>query len=274
MSDDLNYNPDLPLYISPNQRFAIDDAHKALEVAYSKDKPVVIYIHGRAKNVGEPAKSEKKNIYKDLADYGISVIGFTWDADDGGYDETRPIASADDFDLFLKALKNYLSTGTGTDKDKPSLIAHSMGNIIVAELAEEDRLTVERGKLFKNIIFSSAAVKSKRHHKWLRKIDASERNYIMVNPKDPMLGFAGYLFKPNMLGREIRKPGVSIEHGFYIHLGRLDVGHRYFVAPGQENQSNLHLFYVQALAGQTVELDGISGRKPLDGIEIFSIKPV
>lgn len=272
MSDDLKYDPNRPLYISPNKRFALSDSKKALELAYSKNKPVLIYIHGRANNVGEPMKSEKENIYDDLASYGISVIGFTWDADDGGYDESRPEASADDFDSFLTAINDYLRTSDGKGKAHPSLLAHSMGNIIIAELAKDEKLTAERGKIFNNIVLSSAAVKSKRHHKWLKDIGISDQTYVMVNPKDPMLRFAGIL-RPNMLGREIKKPGVSKEHGYYIHLEDVDVDHRYFVPSGQKNQSNLYSFYSQALTGIQVDLAKISEKTSIDGIDIFGVLP-
>lgn len=270
MSDDLKYDRSLPLYISFNQRFPIGESRKALEIAYSNCKPVIIYIHGRANNVGEPKKSEEENIYADLSAYGVSVIGFTWDADDGGYDETRPLSSADDFDTFVSALRDYLHS---TGQTPPSLLAHSMGNSIIAELAKDDKLTADRGKLFNNIVLSSAAVKTKRHHKWLEKIGVSDRTYVMVNPKDPMLILAGLFARPNMLGCEARKPGVSADHGFYIHLGRLDVGHRYFVAPNQKKESSLNDFYQQALHGEEVMLDGLSEKDFIDGVEVFSIKP-
>ncbi len=60
MDDDLKYDAALPLYISYGKGFSIEEAEKALELAYSENLSVVIYIHGRAKDIGEPLKSEKK----------------------------------------------------------------------------------------------------------------------------------------------------------------------------------------------------------------------
>ncbi len=140
-------------------------------------------------------------------------------------------------------------------------------------LAKESKLTSERGKLFASIILSAAAVKSKRHHKWLWEIRVSERNYVMVNPDDILLRFAGILLKPNMPGSEINRPEIATEHGSYIHLGKLVVNHRYFVVPKQKSQNNLKEFFVQALTGKNVNLDLLSNRKEKDGVEVFSVKP-
>lgn len=268
---DLNYDPDRPLYIPSGERMSIDQSRNVIEKAYSTGKPVLIYIHGRAKGVGEPKKSVSKKIYKGLEKYDVSVIGFTWDADDGGYDETRPQASADDFDRFLDALADFLSSGDGVGKDKPALLAHSMGNIIVSELAKDKKLESERGKLFTNIILNAAAVKTKRHHRWLNKIKASDHTYVMVNPNDRVLQFAGALFKPNMLGKEVREPGVSDNVAVYVYLGYLDVNHRYFVPSKQNGQANLKSFYEQVITGAAVNLGTISESKTIDGINMQAI---
>lgn len=272
MSTSLTYDPDRPLFIPPGKRFSITQARQAIEQVYESGKPVLIYIHGRANNVGEPKKSVKENIYKNLGKYDVSVIGFTWDADDGGYDETRPIASAESFDRFLNTLADFLESGLHMPNNRPSLLAHSMGNLVVSELAKDGRLEANRGKLFENIVFSSAAVKRKRHHLWLKRIGVSERNYIMINPNDKMLMFAGFGFKPDMLGRELKSPGVSADHGLYIDLEELEVNHRYFVEPGQKKQKNLITFYTQALSGHAVDLDTIAVPSSINRVPVFSIK--
>ncbi len=95
---DLDYDPNRPLFLPSGERMSISQSRAAIEQAYSLDSPVLVYIHGRARGVGEPKKSVNQRIYDALSAYGASTIGFTWDADDGGYDETRPQASAEDFD--------------------------------------------------------------------------------------------------------------------------------------------------------------------------------
>jgi pimeloyl-ACP methyl ester carboxylesterase len=269
---DLSYDSSHPLYLPTGARLSIAESRAAVVQAYSSGYPVLVYIHGRAKGIGEPKKSVEEGIYEALGSYGVSVIGFTWDADDGGYDPTRPEAAAEDFDRFLDALGGYLASTDAAGRARPALLAHSMGNIIVSELAKDERLTSERGKLFANIVLSAAAVKSKRHHRWLGRIEASERNYVMVNPDDKALLLAGFAFRPNMLGREVRAPGVSPEQAVYVDLSRLGVNHRYFVPGRQKGQVHLKTFYSQALTGQAVDLDPITDPVEIDGVGLRSIR--
>ena len=104
------YDRELPLFIAPETRLPAELAGQALDQCYQSNKSVLVYIHGRAKGVGEPRKSVESGIYRELAAYGVAVLGFTWDADDAGYDENRPIASCGDFAKLLSALRRYLDT--------------------------------------------------------------------------------------------------------------------------------------------------------------------
>lgn len=264
----LKYSKSKPLFMYPDHRFSLDQTNTLLKKAYSKNMPVLVYIHGRAKGIGEPRKSVEQKIYKELKSYGVVVIGFTWDADDGGYDISRPASSADDFDKFLHSVQSFLDQ---TNQQRPSLLAHSMGNIILSELAKDDLINSDRGKIFDNIVFNAPAVIQKRHHKWLRKIGISERIYIMINPKDKALLFAGFMFRPNMLGREINPPGVGKEKANYIYLKGLGVNHRYFVKSKQKKQNNLYEFFKNALAGKEVELESIAVEESIRGIPVNHI---
>jgi len=270
MSTALDYDPKRPLYLPTGKRLGIAQSRDAIEEAYSAGKPVLVYIHGRARKVGEPKKSVEQGIYKALAGYGVSVIGFTWDADDGGYDETRPGASVPDFDRFLDALGEHLSSRGA----KPALLAHSMGNLIVSELAKDERLTAGRGALFSNMVLSAAAVKTKRHHRWLSEIGVSERTFVMVNPNDKVLGFAGFFLRPDMLGRELSGPGVSPDRAVYVDLSELGLNHRYFAPSQQKGQAHLHAFYSQALIGRPVDFGAISEAASVDGVPVRRIRKI
>ncbi len=57
MPNPLDYNRAKPLFMLPDNLLAIDDAPNALESLYNQGKPVLIYLHGRAKGIGEPRKS-------------------------------------------------------------------------------------------------------------------------------------------------------------------------------------------------------------------------
>ena len=77
----LKYDAARPLFIAPEARLSIDQASQALDQCYQTKMPVLIYLHGRAKGVGEPKKSVESGIYRELAAYGVAVLGFTWDAE-------------------------------------------------------------------------------------------------------------------------------------------------------------------------------------------------
>lgn len=265
------YDGGRPLFVADTaNRYTLEDCPSAFEEVFAKDRPVLVYIHGRAKGVGEPKKGIDTKVYRALSDYGLAVFGFTWDASAGGYDPTRPAAFADDFDHVLGHLAHFLSTRPTLRR--PSLLAHSIGNVILAELAKEDRLTSERGRLFRNIVLNAAAVRARRHHLWMRKLGCTDRRYVVVNPTDLPLRFAGALFRPDMLGCELESPDCSSENSIYVDLGLLDVNHRYFVPAGQNGQIRLKAFFQGVLSGEAVDLSALASRMEVEGKTVYRIR--
>lgn len=265
----MNYDPSTPLFVPPDGRFAIKNTDEALRVALTDPKkPLLIYIHGRAKDVGEPRKSLDEGIYSDLNNYGVNTLGFTWDADDGGYDESRPAASAPDFLLFLEKVQAYYTRPENSGLPSPSLITHSMGALVISELAKDEALGPGKPTFLQNLILSAAAVKTKRHDRWLRNISIAERIFVTVNPNDVALGFAGLLFKPNMLGRDLSTPAVLGGRVVYVDLSRLNVNHRYFVKSGQNGHASLREFYTAGLKGNRPNLDAISAPGNSNGVPV------
>lgn len=261
----LKYDPARPLFIAPEARLSIDQASQALDQCYQTKMPVLIYLHGRAKGVGEPKKSVESGIYRELAAYGVAVLGFTWDADDGGYDENRPIASCGDFAKLLTALRGYLDSHHVA---RPALLAHSMGNIIIAESAKDNLLTADAGLLFSNLVLTSAAVKTKRHARWLDNIGTAERIYVSVNEHDLVLSAAGFAFRPNMLGCDLQPPGATSPRVTYFDVSACKVNHRYFVPQGQDKHASLAMLYRQLVTGSTVDFSGIATPGELRGIGV------
>ena len=263
------YDRELPLFIAPETRLPAELAGQALDQCYQSNKSVLVYIHGRAKGVGEPRKSVESGIYRELAAYGVAVLGFTWDADDAGYDENRPIASCGDFAKLLSALRRYLDTH---DVARPALLAHSMGNIIVAESAKDGLLKADAGNLFSNLVLTSAAVKTKRHASWLDTIDAAERLYVSVNEHDVALGLTGFAFRPNMLGRDLQPPGATSPRVTYVDVSACSVNHRYFVPQGQNKHASSAALYRQLVTGSAVDFSGIATYSELNGIGVQRLR--
>ena len=270
----MNYDPDRPLFVPPAGRFAAHETEAALAAAVADPgKPLLIYIHGRASGVGEPKKSLEEGIYRDLNAYGVNTIGFTWDADDGGYNPARAEASAPACLTFLRQTRAFYDRPEHRARPRPALITHSMGAILVAALAKSGDLGPGAPAFLSNLVLSAAAVKSKRHERWLAAISVAERVYVTVNPGDRVLGIAGMLFQPDMLGRELSEPGVIGGRVTYVDLSRLDVNHRYFVTPGQKGQHSIRRFYADILVGRAADLDPISAPGERDGVPVAVLRP-
>jgi hypothetical protein len=269
---DLTYDKQRPLYLwkggsETSERYTAAQSREALEAAYTPGLPVLIYIHGRAKGAGEPRKGVNNGTYTALANYGVSVLGFTWDADDGGYDVTRPLATEDEFDRLLNALAAMLAERNG-ELPKPALLAHSMGNLLVQEVAEDGKLSAASGALFSNIILNAAAVESKRHHLWLDAIGASERKYVLFNRNDWMLKLLTAFAFDRMLGRRLSAPAASPAQTTYVDVAPLNVNHMYFVPSRQEKSIALRAFFTEAIAGKAVDLSNIAERVQMDGVSV------
>lgn len=146
-----------------------------------------------------------------------------------------------------------------------------MGNIIVAELARDELLNADRGDLVSNLILFSAAVKTKRHARWLDRIGIAKRIYVAINSHDAVLRFAGVAFKLDMLGRDLRPPGASSGRVTYVDVSGCEVNHRYFVPQGQTGHARLTTFYRQGVLGKAVDFSGLAEARTIDGVAVQRI---
>ncbi len=272
--NDLDYDRQRPLYLPDGTRLGIADAGKAVAWAYQQNTPVLIYVHGRAKGTGEPRKSVEKKIYAGLGKAGCAVVGFTWDAAGGGYDEAQPYASAPAFDQLLDALGAFLAAPGNAGKPRPSVLAHSMGNLVVSRLAADGRLKAARGRLLSNLVLSAAAVKSKQHAAWLNQIGIAEKAFVLVNPHDPVLRLASLGPRPALLGRDLRGSGASAEVATYVDIGPLDLGHRYFIpgGSGQGGQESVRRFFAAVLTGGAPDFAAIAVDAAVDGVAVKRLR--
>ncbi len=266
MTQPLDYDKNLPLYLGSGQRFALQDALACIEAAFAQNKPVLIYLHGRAAGRGEPKRSVQDGTYAALQAYGAAVIGFTWDANDNGYDIQRPLAIKAGFVQFLDLLAQFVAAKA---LDLPSLLAHSMGNLLIAELANEGYFLAQ--PRFKHIVLSAPALKSKDHHQWLGQIQAASQVFVTYNQHDKMLLALGVVTFTAMLGKKLVLPLAANAAVQYVDIGDLRVNHHYFVPSGQENKQNLSTFFATALRGQTVDLATLARPVALNGGTVFRL---
>lgn len=58
MSNDLNFDPNRPLFVPSGERF-VGPSQGALAMAFASGRPVLIYLHGRAKGIGDRERACK-----------------------------------------------------------------------------------------------------------------------------------------------------------------------------------------------------------------------
>ncbi len=274
MPKSLKYDKNLPLYLASGRRFALQDALACIEAAFAQNKPVLIYLHGRAAGKGEPKRSVKDGTYAALQAYGAAVIGFTWDADDNGYDIQRPLAIKAGFVQFLDLLAQFVAAKALA---LPSLLAHSMGNLLIADLANEGYFLAQASAQqpapprFNHIVLVAPALKSKDHHQWLGQIQAARQVYVTYNQYDRILLALGVVTFAAMLGKKLALPLAVSATVQYVDIGDLRVNHHYFVPSGQENKKNLTTFFATALRGQSVDLATLARPVQLNGVTVFRL---
>lgn len=266
MNHPLDYDQSRPLFLSNGQRFAMQDAIQCIQTAFADNRPVLIYLHGRAAGKGEPKRSVGDGTYNALQGYGANVIGFTWDSDDTGYDIQRPLAIKAEFVRFLDLLTRFVAANALA---LPSFIAHSMGNLLVAELARDGYFLARHGPRFNHIVLCAPALKSKDHNQWLGQIQAAKQVFVTYNQHDKMLLALGVVTFAAMLGKKLQPPLVADQVVRYVDLGDLHVNHHYFVPSGQEQKQNLTTFFATALLGQHVDLEFLARPVDVGGVTVF-----
>ena len=95
----------------------------------------------------------------------------------------------------------------------------------------------------------------------------------MLNEHDIILRFAGALLKPDMLGKEPRRPGAASPTVNYLDLGALGLNHRYFVPSAQRGHGNLKSFFETVLSGQRPSLTNCTDAAEINGIPVRRFRP-
>lgn len=170
----------------------------------------------------------------------------------------------------LQTLQAYKREHPEVDSIRITLLAYSMGAIVLKDMMESYSAQDFDRMLIDNIILSSPAVDSGSHAAWISKIDFSKRVYVTVNNHDLVLGYWRNLQALQALGSTLVPP--LARNAIYVNVSDLGVGHRYFI-PRMQNQS-LHLceFYKSALNGEEVALTKGVNVSRIEDEKVFWIK--
>lgn len=236
----------------------------------------ILFVHGRGKH---PEKAFKKSLLSDLeSNYSSKVIMYHWPSWEGplAFPEGNARASARDFAIVLKELGEYQRKNSQLLEDiKFTLLAHSMGSIILEEFA----LNSENNsfdKVFDTIVVSSSASAGKDHSNWIGRIDFADNIYVTVNRDDPMLGKAGVKKRARRLGKGLsNREGVKFElakNAKYIDVSESSLGHRYYLHRDLKDRPVVKSFFNRVLNGFPATLDKDHGVKEIRRERVYVLK--
>jgi hypothetical protein len=188
---ELKFSADYPLYLSDGSRYDYAHIDTALDKAFSYQKPVVLFVHGRG---NEPEKSlnggtfvEGNVVHKLEEQYGVKVVMFNWESSAFLFDRDKPLkhipAAAASFKKVLAQVSTYMKQNQ--DK-KIALLTHSMGSIVLQKYIQTFGWEY-KDKIFSNVLFTSPDADNKNHAEWLDQVAEVENVYVTINQDDDIL---------------------------------------------------------------------------------------
>lgn len=231
----------------------------------------LMFVHGAGKTF-------QRAVWRafDIAHYHqINVVAYSW-------------PSANPRDLSFKGFKNQLikyqqslphlkksfefvdtfKKENLNDNQSISLMLHSMGNMLLEDLVNNDQLNGLSRDLFENVIINASSVKEENHKKWIEKLDFQNRIYITINKGDVNLkGVRVFLKQGIQLGQKVKsEPTDKAEYinftkaiGFKLPPGK---SHTYYIAETAEKYPEITEFYQLVLNGNDVDLSNTERFKP------------
>jgi len=223
----IKYDPQFFVYTGDATPFRLDGVKPLFDRLLRGTKPIVLFLHGRG---DEPEKSlkgpgffarlagvEGKAVSK-IEDYGSAAVLFSWDSrrGDGLTDRERPLANMPEsgrrFAAVLEAVAQAVAAAPAQHPPL-TLLAHSMGTIVVQTYVQQNGgwRSPGQGRLFANVVLSSADADNLGHPAWVDKVAEVERVFVTINPVDPTLERSVEARQPNAiaLGQE---PGAVLSN--------------------------------------------------------------
>lgn len=225
----------------------------------------LVFVHGDAKTLEQSIIRGIK--IKQL--YNINVLVFSWPSSDPRLRGARNLKrsqshvaqSKDHFIQLLKFVDVFKTSNPTIDQDyKISLLFHSLGNLYLEELVNNELHLELSDNLFDNIILNAAAVNQKNHKEWVEQLSIQRRIFINSNKHD--FNLKGLrIFSPSgkQLGEKITPTLAS--NASYIHFDksvgfRLKTGqtHTYFIGKIPDKSSNIKSYYHSLFHGEEPNL--------------------
>lgn len=222
----------------------------------------LMFVHGAGKTFQRAAWRAF-----DIAHYqNINVVAYSW-------------PSANPRDLSFKGFKHQLMKYQESlphfkksleiiqsfkehymvENQSMNMMLHSMGNMLLEDLVNQDKLKDMPEDLFENIIINAASVKEENHKGWIEQLDIQDRIYITMNRGDVNLkGVRAFLRQGVQLGQKVKSsPAKNADYinftkaiGFKLPPGK---SHTYFMAETAEKHPEITGFYQEILNGEKAD---------------------
>ncbi len=288
----INANYNLGLNTKENYPASLDVACKIFDEAKSKNKHILVYVHGYNNDMKDIVTTAQK---LEKA-YNIIVVIFSWPANGGGFfsgtaqylgDKSDARVSTGALNSFLNKLHQYHSMLTSAEVDalwekaknkyednyeeargeyakmqqklcrvNISLLCHSMGNYVLkyATIPSDTQLTKP---IFENVCLVAADVNNKNHAQWVQKIEARSNIYVVINQNDSALKWSRV--KPGKaqharLGHYIKS--LDAPNATYIDVTKakgVDDEHSYFKDRPVNENAKLRTLFSDLFEGRKAE---------------------
>jgi len=266
----LKFDASTPLYTRDAHAYAVKDLSLALDAVRTAGKPIVLFIHGRGNEPGKSLRAKKSFLGLGSAvsmlenQYGTAVLMFNWDSKAASMnDRSRPLnnmaAAAEELHAVILELQSYYSRNPSM---KPVvLLAHSMGTIVVQRYVE--KYGWPAGRMFANVLFTSADADNLEHARWVERISAIERVYITVNARDKILNGSSDL-RPSGSRALGLDPGNQVAaDSFYVEVYQTGA-HEIFNTGTMKGRPAVCHFFRDVLTGETPDLGALSAKSVAD----------
>lgn len=281
----MQFISETPLYTSEGNAWRTDQFNTVMENLVGRNKPIVLFVHGRGK---EPGKSllgatftEGKAVHKIERGYDVSVLMFNWDSAFKGFnflDREVPLSHTDAgsiaFGKVLQALQQFQHDRPHAPK--PALLVHSMGSIVVQKTLTTARWP-EATSLFSAVLFSQPDADDVGHATWVDILASRERTYVTLNQDDHVLKRSndGRPLGVHALGLGTSQPlatrATYVDISRMGALGKKDEDHEVFAKGAMNQQYFVCQFFTQVLTGQPVILDEAKNVENIDRGVVFRL---
>jgi hypothetical protein len=251
-------------------RFVPDFYEGMKEINDGRD--ILLFIEGHGKVL--PAVMNRA--FQIQERYNVALVVFDWPSKNRNFNTSlaRVRRCGDNFYNLLLQIKDY-RIRLMTENQHFSIIAHSLGNYFLTNFIVCGDGQYLKDKFIDNIIFNSAAIRSKEHGEVISQIEFMNRIYITSNKYDWVLRGAHLLTSGKMLGNYPIFP-LATNAQYVNFTGLVGKEHSYYFGFHDFEYENpaFFYFYNTVVHGNEVNLNDTKYFTPRETGDGYNVKGV